>query len=694
VSGAAARPSAPGLTCVILVSAFLSVCSPPGWTFADGKEPTEREIVRRAIQERSSDPWPRGSGHIVLAIPGSEQASKAYHEQGGSFSPAVGSFGVSIWVSERFGALRASSDSIPLDEVRQRFVWPDPKGIPALATKTPYYQAQWSCSGPGRWALGLKTPEKSDLTPKVVIRSVGPAGGPIRSLDWNGERLLVNGWWSVSIEPKPAACHLTHEGDDGWMTARPKRTRWSGEDGWGCARFDLAEGHAYKVAVRDSRPSTEGLLRFPGTCARFKMELPDERFVECLNAQVAHLMMGLMDRRTPPGDPTNYPLAWQRDGAYVVVALARAGQLGVAKELATYFAENDFFGGFGSEADAPGLGIWAVTETAVRLRQPEFDRWLWPHIRRKAEFILRMLATDKPIRRRYAGPIVPMHRKRSDNTLVCDPARSGLVIGKMDHHRPLLYVNAVSYLGLVKAAALAEQLAETADAERWRSRAEGLKGAWLAAFKPPEWNNERTYICGLWPSWVVGSEKEAYQDRLRSLWGPDDAPRGVQGIPLWTYFTVAQTHQWLMLGGLNHVWKNLTWFWGNQASPGLYTWWEGSGEENTFHLWEHVRGWVKPPNVTPHYWTAAEMLLLQIDMLTYLDEAATKPTLVIGGGIPKGWLDKPMSVRGQPVQLGKVDWTWKNGMMYVVVRGAQCDVRLGPAFDTQTAIRVKFSHPE
>jgi hypothetical protein len=149
-----------------------------------------------------------------------------------------------------------------------------------------------------------------------------------------------------------------------------------------------------------------------------------------------------------------------------------------------------------------------------------------------------------------------------------------------------------------------------------------------------------------------------------------------------------------MLGGLNHVWKNLTWFWDHQASPGLYTWWEGSGEENTFHLWEHVRGWVKPPRVTPHYWTAAEMLLLQLDMLTRVDGSAEEPTLVVGGGIPKTWLDRPMSVRGQPTRLGKVDWTREKKAMHVVVYGDRCVVRLGPAFDANTPITVEFRNSE
>ena len=94
------------------------------------------------------------------------------------------------------------------------------------------------------------------------------------------------------------------------------------------------------------------------------------------------------------------------------------------------------------------------------------------------------------------------------------------------------------------------------------------------------------------------------------------------------------THQWVFLEQPDRVWQNLEWFWREQTSPGLYTWWEGAGEENTFHLWEGVRGWSKPPHVTPHYWTAGEILALQVEMLAYVDESGTEPVLVIGGACP------------------------------------------------------------
>ena len=111
-------------------------------------------------------------------------------------------------------------------------------------------------------------------------------------------------------------------------------TPGEGKDGWGYARVPVTADRPTKLTVQDSAPAQPNPLRYSAVRSPLDLDLPDQRFTDCLHAQVAHLMMGLLDRRTPPGEPTNYPLAWQRDGAAVVAALVRAGQMEVARELA------------------------------------------------------------------------------------------------------------------------------------------------------------------------------------------------------------------------------------------------------------------------------------------------------------------------------------------------------------------------
>jgi hypothetical protein len=655
---------------------------------------TPRHDVRLQMQQRPNEPWARGTGHVVLATPGSREVDKAYYEPGGSFSPAVGSFGVSLWLTDKQGNLKTTSDTIALSEIRQQLTWADGQTLPGILTETNYYQSLWSSTQPGYWTLNLKnTQANSNTKVMVVIRSIGPAGGPIQSLDWNGQQLRVNNRWLMTIDPAPVAVHLGKEGAKGWMTERSTITQWKGDDGWGYARFELVNGRDGMVVIQDTAsaaPIAKPTVKT--TQAALKLDLPDQQFAASLNAQVAHLMMGLVAQQTRPGEPTNYPLAWLRDGAYEVVGLARAGQLEVAKQLSTYFAENDFFGGFGPEADAPGLSIWTLEEVARRLNQPEYDKQIWPHIRRKAEFILEMLATDKPIHRPVFGPIVPNVKKDPERTLVTEAARDGLIIGRMDGHRPLLFVNAVSYRGLIDAASLADRVNQPADAKRWRAKAAELKQAWEKAFKPPESENDRTYISGLWPTWVAASHTDELLQGLEARWAKGrDAQGQFRTTPLWTYFDIAEAHQWLFLNKPDRVWSTLRWFWDHQASPGLYTWWEGSGEENTFHLWEAVRGWVYPSHVTPHYWTAAEMLLLQLDMLAYIDESANEPTVVLGAGIPGAWLNKPMGVQGLPIPNGQLDWRWDGKQMYVKIRGSKVKARLGSVFPSGTPVNIELT---
>jgi len=657
-----------------------------------------RVAVLEAMKQRPTDPWPRGSGHVILAPPGSRGEWKSYVEPGGSLSPTVGSFGLSIWVADAQGRLLTTSDALPLHLVEQSFRWGSRSGHPEVLTKTPYYVARYRPARFGRWELDFGPSADRETRVILALRSVGPAGAPVRSLEWDGKRLRLSDRWSMALSPPPTAVRLGEEGSPGWF-AMPLPTAsaqsWKGDDGWGYAALALDSSAETRVEIYDSYPMAEPGLWYESTRSALELNLPEPRFANSLDAQVAHLMMGLVGRETRPGDPTNYPLAWLRDGAYTVVALARAGQRAVARQLSTYFAENDFFGGFGPEADGPGLALWAMEEVSIRQRDHEFDEWLWPHVFRKAELILEMLQAKQPLRRLVRGPIVPDHWNHPELSLVSEPAHDGLIVGRMDWHRPLLFVNAVSYRGLLSAAALAERQGHRQDAKRWRGRAAELQAAWVKAFKPPESENDRTYISGLWPTGVASRTRELFQQGLEARWSRLRTSDGrFRQPPLWTYFEVADAHQWLFLGQPERTWKTLHWFWENQAAPGLYTWWEGRGEENTFGLWENVRGWVNPPHVTPQYWTGAEMLLLQIDMLAYVDESASEPAIVIGAGIPAEWLSRPMSVRGILTRLGQVDWKWDGRAMQVTLEGVKSAIRLGPSFPSTTTVKVNLIRPK
>ena len=173
---------------------------------------TQRQIVIDAMQARPDFPWLRGEGHVPMGVPGRPVEQKAWLEPGGNFSPAPGSFGVSLWIFDADGRRIASSDAIPFPDIEQRYEWPDAEFVPALSTKTPFYRNSWRLDRDGawhgEWKLSKKVPGRSAA---VMVRSVGPAGGPVESLHWDGRRLTVNRRWIVEFDGARVAASLGDE---------------------------------------------------------------------------------------------------------------------------------------------------------------------------------------------------------------------------------------------------------------------------------------------------------------------------------------------------------------------------------------------------------------------------------------------------------------------------------------------------
>jgi hypothetical protein len=322
-------------------------------------------------------------------------------------------------------------------------------------------------------------------------------------------------------------------------------------------------------------------------------------------------------------------------------------------------------------------------------RDAKFDTFLRPHVRRKVTLIHEMLEATGPVRRAWSGPLVPRKGEKMEPDLVCEAARNGLIWGRMDGQRPVLYVNAAAYAGLRNAVNFALRSRDNASASQWASRALALRTAWNLQLTNSALANERTRICGLHPAWVVRNPTPYWAQLSAARSRSHDTNDDLKERPLWTYFDVAEAHQWLLLGEPGRTWRDLRWFWAHQASPGLYTWWEGNGEENSFGRWERVRGWVNPPNVTPHYWTAAEMLLLQLDMLAYVDEGGSSPLLVVGAGVPSDWVGQRLSVAGLLTKYGPVSWEWDGRRMRIRAPGFPADkVRMGGVFPVKAQLII------
>jgi hypothetical protein len=207
----------------------------------------------------------------------------------------------------------------------------------------------------------------------------------------------------------------------------------------------------------------------------------------------------------------------------------------------------------------------------------------------------------------------------------------------------------------------------------------------------PEQDNPRTLISGIWPTFVVADDIR-FEKALNQAWEAERTKEGgFQKQPLWTYFDLAQAHQWLYLAKPERAWSTLKWFWKESPSLDLYTQWEGEAGHDTFGGWSQVRGWLDLPPITPHYWSAAEMLSLQLAMLTYYDSRPEVNALVIGSGIPHSWFDHHMRVNGIITAAGRIDWEWSGGTVAVHTYGKPVKVRLGPQFPKDSHLKLTYS---
>ncbi len=649
----------------------------------------QHSLVLEAMQKRSEDVWPRGGGHVVFGYPGGRDAGKGYHEPGGSFSPSSGSFGLSFWVTDAQGVRIATSDTLSLDQVGQRFEWSQAGQPPSLVNETTYYQTQWSCRNPSVDEMVLSMPTNASTRVQLVIRSVGPSGGPVTLLRWTGKNLVINNRWTVTCDPVPAKVYMGKEEAGSGLNGAGEDREVKDPSGWGFARLVFKEPGRVRVTVFDAVVEPTSRLTWVSTQSGVSARLPEPLFIPCMNAQVAHIMMGLSDLETRSCDPMSCPISWQRDAAYIIVALAQSGRVEVARQLLTMLAERDFFGGYGPEADAPGLALWAMDEVDGRIRQSALHSFLFPHASRKVEIIRQMRGAVQPMRRPVSGPVLPESVGQRDLNLLCEPARDLMIVGKVDWRPRILYVNGVSYRGLIAAANMADRVGQTYLSLQLRVEAAQMRESWVNVFKR-ESVDEYTLSTALWPTWIAGFNRD---DFGKLLMPSQKGSRQIDGASVGGrhgYHQLQMANQWLMLGRTDRVWEILRSWWKEQASPGLFTWKEEPGAADPFHHWDKVRSCVNPITVTPQYRTAAAMLSLQLNMLAYVDDTAAEPVLIVGAGIPAEWLLHPMSIQGVSTRVGVVNWTWQAGRMKVQVRGMKCPVRLGRNFGPNAAISVDF----
>lgn len=630
--------------------------------------------------------WNRSDTHVILGVPGSHEGFKTPVEPGNSFSPGVGSYGVSTWIFAD-GRLHAP-ELMPLSELEWSFA---DSRVPVLRSRwragTVDVESRLFADGDAETndiknylAVSIRNPtsEPVRLTFYLALRSFGAAGGPVRSLSFKDDRVLVNGAPVLYPVTSPngfgAVSYAEAETDISALLMRnelPLTDSVSDESTWasGALAYDLTlqpdetrhldficHVHANYSKLKWLKPPPKGASVAPQE-DRFtrswldqttiELDVPDYRFRDAFFSQLTHLRMFTVYDE-PRITPVSYPMWWLRDGAYVVTALDKGGYHDFAERAVRFVASRDAFGGFGAEGDGPSEGIWILSEHYLLTGSLDFLRDIYPDIERKANLLIQMLHTDVPITRKTEFRTSQMLLS-PDSDLMCLPADDGMIMGRMDGHFPILWINAFAWFGLTRAAMCAEALGE--DGNWFAREADQLRRTLTRRAPELFGKNDRDPNSAFWPTGWASREDEVIKRGFDQFWDTVRCPNGQYARePMWTYFEAGQAHNYLLLGRPDRAWMTIEHFLTEHIAPGLYTYSEGNGDENSSLQWQRTRGWDRIRYVTPHGWTAAEVFLLLRDCLVREEDNA----LIVGSGIPSSWLTEPFSVRNLPTYFGAV----------------------------------------
>jgi len=369
--------------------------------------------------------WPRADSHIVLGAPGTRDVLKTFVEPGGSFSPGLGTCGVSVWVWLPGEQRLVAPERLPREAIRDRL----------LGGTLPIQRSRWRAGpfeldlrlgvepAPDAWqVLNLLSCQVANRSHEpatgrllLVVRSFGAAGGPVRSLAVTPGRtgLQVNQAAAVvagQAADQAGCVSLTSDGLDISVPLLkgefPSGSEANDADGWcgGYLAYDLSvdaggewHGSWYLPVPAASMPPAEVTARTVAPARhrldwladqwrqrlhRVELQVPDQRLAEAFHASVAHLLMAFCGDE-PRIAPVCYPLPWLRDTVYIVNALDKAGLHRWSRAAMDHLVRHPWSGGFGPEADAPGELLWCLAE---HYRYQPDAAWLehvWPLVRER-----------------------------------------------------------------------------------------------------------------------------------------------------------------------------------------------------------------------------------------------------------------------------------------------------------------------
>lgn len=624
----------------------------------------------------------KGRTHIFLGNPLSDGCDKTTVEPGNNFSPGVWTCGISVWV-ENEGEFY-SPDIIADNEIKWSFG--SEAGYPPVI-EAEYFTGSGMKLINRLTHLGSEGAEGVDFCRVnleavcdikanlyIVVRDIGPAGGKIKSLEWDETKseLLINQCKRLVISRKPSKCSILNANEefDSPMAVIKYTLELKKDE---VDQIEFKTIHSFKDRIFGENIQPLGLYSELSVDKAFEMSLnewqkavpvkifaPDKRIEKVWERSVFHILSA-MECGLPRIGVINYPVFWLRDGVIILRSLDLIGRHDLAAIGNDYLSSLYFGGGFGAESDAPGEGIWALVSHAKITNNKEWLAKIFPNLEKRVEYIEKMLEADRPIRIPCESRI-PSFINTTGVNLLCLPSVNGTIHGRMDWHSPDFFINCWSEGGLKFAAEAAQMIGKEDLTSKWSNMSKKLERAVFDVLLP-SYENDRDSIIAPYPSGAMNSYRDALKEKFKEWYLKNRLTKEGKRNPdnLWTYFEAAQIHNAILLGLKDLAWINLDGMLEATGKWDVSSYIEGevNGDECLpFCNGDDRRGWLGSAALggnMPHNWTSAEMVnLIRTIFVVEEDEQ-----LVLGKGVPKEWL-KPGSsfgVKDLPTDYGIISYT-------------------------------------
>ena len=687
--------------------------------------PDLNAVIAQRAREAPRGAYPRAwrgeqSYWTLMAVDGGGARSALLSEDG-ALEAGRGGFSVEPFVELPDGA-RASWADVSIDHGLRDGYLP----IPSVRWTHPRFALEVEAGAIGtrerpravaRYTLRNTSAERARLRLVLAVRPMqvnppsqflGVAGGasPIKSLAWRGDALRVEGRAALWPSKRPDALALST-----WDTGAVSRVAlqnardvevadpqafasaalaWTldlapDESSVIAVTLPLAKGDALKsddaAVERVDAGLDEAAASWHARLDRVGLDVP-AKLRDSLRTALAHILMSRDGPALQPGTRA-YARTWIRDGAMMVSALLRLGEVDAAREFVDWFAPRIFANGKvpccvdarGSdpvaENDSHGEFIFAVAEV---WRHTGDARWLESHWRAVSA------AT------RYMESLRQSERVDANRQGARRPWW-GMMPKSISHEgyseRPVhsYWDDFWALRGFRDAAAIAAALGranEARDFARWRDEFEADLAASIRA------TAELHRI-----DYVAGSAELGDFDATSTTIALDPAgaqallPPGMLEATFERYWRESRTraegtrdwkdytpYELRSVGALTRIGQPqraiamLDFFFRDQRPQGWNQWAEVVGREPRT---------VRFLGDMPHAWVASDFIRSALDLLAYEDAGRA---IVIGAGVPDAWLEGAgVGVRGLPTPYGPLTYSIRREKSRVLVELPEANAR-------------------